>query len=84
MKKLVTTLVLCAASGLATASNIKTLSVDSFEALDMDQDGIVTLQEAASSASLAGVFAAIDVDGNQQLTREEYRQYLASMAKKSG
>ncbi|MCW8886915.1 MAG: EF-hand domain-containing protein [Motiliproteus sp.] len=88
MKKLLTTvaMVVIASSpaGVATAGTTEMPKPNLFEMMDIDQDGVISQQEAAEDQSLVNEFTTVDSDGDKKLTKEEYEQYLAQAVKKSG
>ena len=84
MKKITIALALCAiTSNPAMANTMKMPATDSFELLDLDQDGVVTATEVATAPALADIFAIADSNGDAKLSKEEYNDYLAKVAKKS-
>ncbi|MBI2381435.1 MAG: EF-hand domain-containing protein [Gammaproteobacteria bacterium] len=46
-----------------------------FADVDADQNGLVSLEEAQSIASLSQDFAALDVDADGQLSSDEFQQF---------
>ncbi|MCF7221407.1 EF-hand domain-containing protein [Marilutibacter chinensis] len=49
----------------------------SWAEIDLDQDGSISRDEAASVPSLSQVFDLADSDADGNLTAEEYRNYVA-------
>ncbi|NCP64162.1 MAG: hypothetical protein GW763_04220 [Paraglaciecola sp.] len=45
---------------------------DKFSQLDTDEDGLISIEEAAADASLAAVFTELDADKDGYLTPAEY------------
>ncbi|WP_083704668.1 hypothetical protein [Motiliproteus sp. MSK22-1] len=84
MKQVISTFAIAAlTSSVVMAGAMKNQAVESFDVLDLDQDGTVTATEAASHPKLAEVFATIDRNKDSQISKEEYSAYLAEIEKKS-
>lgn len=49
-----------------------------WEDLDTDSNGSLSMGEASAEASVAQIFPKADADGNGELTGEEYKAWLAS------
>jgi Ca2+-binding EF-hand superfamily protein len=45
---------------------------DKFSQLDADEDGLISIEEAAADAALAAVFTELDADKDGYLTPAEY------------
>ncbi len=88
MKKIISVIFLTAAFSVSPeatlAEDMKTPMQQNFAALDQDEDGAISIEEAADDDALAEAFSDFDADGDEQLNEEEYNQYLANLVKKSG
>jgi len=61
------------ASAVAFADN----SSNVFAKLDSDQNGLVSLSEAQVNTAVAKDFVVMDVNGDGELSADEFKQYAA-------
>lgn len=84
MKKTIGTIALYAVTTsflmASDANSVK--SVDNFKALDLNQDLMLSVEEAANDVTLFSIFAKADSDGNQQVNRSEYNDFLKNKMEK--
>jgi|GEM_PF-3724285 len=84
MKKTIGTIALYAVTTsflmASDANSVK--SVDNFKALDLNQDLMLSVEEAANDVTLFNIFAKADSDGNQQVNRSEYNDFLKNKMEK--
>ncbi len=48
-----------------------------FESLDANRDGSIVRSEVPSTHELSTLFASLDIDGDQKLSRAEFSTYLS-------
>ena len=48
----------------------------SFESLDLNQDGVIALDESESNAALLATFAELDLDASGDLTPAEFSKFV--------
>ncbi len=70
-KKILIAAVTLAASGAVMAEGI-------YSALDTDKNGVISQSEAAAVPSLVKQWKKLDVDGNGELTSEEFAKFETS------
>ena len=66
---------LLAGLGLLAAGGALAQAKPSFESLDKNGDGKISLNEASTNDALFVAFKQLDTDKNGELTREEYAKY---------
>jgi len=66
---------LLASLGLLAAGSVLAQAKPSFESLDKNGDGKISLNEASTNDALFVAFKQLDTDKNGELTREEYAKY---------
>ncbi|MBH0058236.1 calmodulin [Pseudoalteromonas sp. SWXJZ94C] len=70
MKTLQSTLVL-----MALASSSAVFASTDFDTLDVDGSGTISQAEASVDADLLALFPELDVDGDDELSKEEFSEY---------
>jgi Ca2+-binding EF-hand superfamily protein len=63
------------AMALAVTSNSQAQSAPTFESLDANSDGKISVHEASSNDALFVAFKNLDKDRDGSLTREEFAAY---------
>jgi hypothetical protein len=66
---------LLASFGLLAAGSALAQGKPSFESLDKNGDGKISLNEASTDDALFVAFKQLDTDKNGELTREEFAKY---------
>lgn len=66
---------LLASLGVLAASAALSQGKPSFESLDKNGDGKISLSEASNDDALFVAFKGLDVDKDGELTREEFAKY---------
>ena len=81
-----TILKIAAAAGiaLATAASAHAIEINFDGPLDVDGDGVLTLEEFQPIRDLGAQFTAYDSDGNGVLSPEEYNEGVRSLASEDG
>jgi hypothetical protein len=69
-------IVLGSGAAYAGGNEHKSGSTAQFESLDRNSDQRLSQQEAQSDESIAGKFAALDVDGDGYVTKREYSAHM--------
>jgi len=59
-----------------SVEGLKTAAVEtSFETYDVDQDGLISLNEAATNEALSIAFTTLDIDQNGDLSEDEFSNF---------
>lgn len=66
---------LAALGALATAGALAAEAKPSFESLDKNGDGKISLNEASANDALFVAFKSLDTNKDGELTREEFAKY---------
>jgi len=60
-----------------SVETLETAAVEtSFEAFDVDQDGLISLNEASTNEALSIAFSTLDIDQNGDLTEDEFSKFI--------
>lgn len=60
-----------------SVETLKTAAVESsFAAFDVDQDGLISLNEASTNEALSVAFTNLDIDQNGDLSEDEFSKFI--------
>jgi Ca2+-binding EF-hand superfamily protein len=68
MKKLVM-------SVMVVASSFSVVAADDFASFDVDGNGAISIEEAATNKALSEQFKSLDTDGNGELSKDEFASF---------
>ncbi|MCX6131919.1 MAG: hypothetical protein NTX25_23040 [Proteobacteria bacterium] len=79
MKKLLLAVLVSGAAFTAHANEAKKTKVEggsaTFKALDKDNDGFISAEEAAANTELTGAWATVDKDGDKKVSVAEFKTF---------
>lgn len=75
MRRAAISALICSATALAFAAASHAQSAPTFESLDVNSDGKISVHEASANDALFVAFKNLDKDRDGNLTREEFAAY---------